>query len=96
MKLAWCYFVLWSYLRYTCLVVIPSTGWTMSAARKAKVTPPKQNIPRDDVVTRAEEWWIEAESLEEAEALLVAGGPSGVTWRAYHAELDVVLTDEKS
>ena len=35
------------------------------------------------LVTRAEEWWIEAESLEEAEALLVAGGPSGDAWRAY-------------
>jgi hypothetical protein len=37
------------------------------------------------LVTRAEEWWIEAESLEDAEALLVAG-------RGYRATLASLFT----
>ena len=48
------------------------------------------------LVTRAEEWWIEAESWEEAEALLVAGrGHRATPGELIHAELDVMLTDEK-
>jgi hypothetical protein len=43
------------------------------------------------LVTRAEEWWIEAESLEDAEALLVAGrGYRATPGELIHAEVDVV------
>ena len=48
------------------------------------------------LVTRAEEWWIEAESLEDAEALLVAGrGHRATPGELIQAELDVVISEEK-
>ena len=68
----------------------------MSTARRAKVKPRSKIFHATMLVTRAEEWWIEAESLEEAEALLVAGrGHRATPGELIHAELDVVITDEK-
>ena len=88
LELACCYFVLASEIRQLVR--------TMSTARRAKVKPRSKIFHATMLVTRAEEWWIEAESLEEAEALLVAGrGHRATPGRLIHAELDVVLTDEK-
>ena len=45
----------------------------MSVARKLKAEPQQKIFHATMLVTRAEQWWVEAESLEEAEALLGAG-----------------------
>jgi len=44
-----------------------------AAARKLKATPQLKTWHATMLVTRAEEWWVEAESAEEAHALLAAG-----------------------
>jgi hypothetical protein len=41
------------------------------------------------LVTRAEEWWVEAETAEEAEALLAAGqGHRSAVGERVHVELE--------
>jgi hypothetical protein len=46
------------------------------------------------VVTRAEEWWVEARSAEEAEALLAAGqGHHAALGERLHVELEEILED---
>ena len=43
------------------------------------------------LVTRAEEWWVEAESLEEAQAILASGqGRHCALGELVHVELDRV------
>jgi hypothetical protein len=47
------------------------------------------------VVTRAEEWWVEADSPEQAEALLSAGKAHRHTLgEMLHVELDEILVEE--
>jgi len=43
------------------------------AALKRKLEPELRTYHATMLVTRAEEWWVQVESLEEAEALLAAG-----------------------
>ena len=44
------------------------------------------------VVTRAEDWWVEAHSAEEAEALLAAGqGHHAALGERLHVELEEML-----
>ncbi|HEY1749280.1 MAG TPA: hypothetical protein VGG11_21300 [Xanthobacteraceae bacterium] len=44
------------------------------------------------LVTRAEEWWVEAHSAEEAEALLAAGhGHHAALGERLHVELEEIL-----
>ena len=50
----------------------------MSVARKLNTEPALQIFHATMLVTRAEEWWVQAESLEEAEALLAAGKAIGI------------------
>jgi hypothetical protein len=46
------------------------------------------------LVTRAEEWWIEARTPEEAQALLAAGqGHHAALGERLHVELEEVLED---
>jgi hypothetical protein len=46
------------------------------------------------LVTRAEEWWVEAHSTEEAEALLAAGqGHHAALGERLHVELEEILED---
>jgi hypothetical protein len=46
------------------------------------------------LVTRAEEWWIEAESAEEARALLASGqGHHAALGQRVHLELEELLED---
>ena len=47
------------------------------------------------VVTRAEEWWVEADSPERAKALLSAGKAHRHTLgEMLHVELDEILVEE--
>jgi hypothetical protein len=47
------------------------------------------------VVTRAEEWWVEADSPEQAEALLSAGKAHRHTLgEMLHVELDEILVEQ--
>jgi hypothetical protein len=46
------------------------------------------------LVTRAEEWWVEARTPEEAQALLAAGqGHHAALGERLHVELEEVLED---
>jgi hypothetical protein len=46
------------------------------------------------IVTRAEDWWVEARSAEEAEALLASGhGHRAALGERLHIELDEILDD---
>ena len=46
------------------------------------------------LVTRAEEWWVEAHSAEEAKALLAAGqGHHAALGERLHVELEEILED---
>jgi hypothetical protein len=45
-------------------------------------------------VTRAEEWWVEAETAEEAQALLASGeGHHAALGERVHVELEDMLED---
>jgi hypothetical protein len=59
----------------------------MAALRKLK--PRLKTFHATVLVTRAEEWWVEAETAEEAKALLAAGeGFRGAPGACVHVELD--------
>ncbi len=45
----------------------------MSVAHKLRPKPQLKTFHATMLVTRAEEWWVEAETLEEARALLASG-----------------------
>jgi hypothetical protein len=46
------------------------------------------------IVTRAEDWWVEAHSAEEAEALLATGqGHHAALGERLHVELEEILDD---
>jgi hypothetical protein len=70
---------------------------TMSVAPKRKKEPEPQPklFHATMLVTRAEEWWVEADSLEEAQALLAAGqGRRQAMGELMHVELDAVLAED--
>ena len=70
---------------------------TLSVARKLKPEPEPQAKLYHAImlVTRAEEWWVEAETLEEAQALLAAGkGHRHAMGELVHVELGPMLVDE--
>jgi hypothetical protein len=67
----------------------------MSVARKLKPEPQRKLLHATVLVTRAEEWWVQAHSLEEAQALLAAGqGHRHTMGELMHVELDAMLADE--
>jgi hypothetical protein len=67
----------------------------MSVARKQKRKPQARTFHAMMLVTRVEEWWVEAENLEEARALLAAGqGHRSAAGELTHVELDAVLADD--
>jgi hypothetical protein len=46
------------------------------------------------IVTRAEDWWVEAHTAEEAEALLASGqGHHAALGERLHVELEEILDD---
>jgi hypothetical protein len=64
----------------------------MSAARKLKVKPELRTYHASMLVTRAEDWWVEAESVEEARALLASGeGQRSAVGACVHLEIDGML-----
>jgi hypothetical protein len=66
----------------------------MSAARKLKPTPQPKVFHATMRVTRAEEWWIEAETAEEARALLASGqGHRAAVGERVHIELEELIAD---
>jgi hypothetical protein len=63
----------------------------MPAARKLKRQLQPKTFHATMLVTRAEEWWVEAESLEEVQALLAAGrAHRSALGELVHFELDVL------
>jgi hypothetical protein len=61
-------------------------------SRKQKSMPQTKTFHATMLVTRVEDWWVEAESIEEAEALLAAGqGHRATLGELVHVELDEVL-----
>jgi hypothetical protein len=67
----------------------------MSLARKLKEESQTKIFHATMLVTRAEEWWVEAESLEEAQALLATGqGHRSAVGELVHVEVDAMLADE--
>ena len=67
----------------------------MSIARKLKAEPERKLFHATMLVTRAEEWWVEAETLEEAQALLAAGkGHRHALGELVHVELDALLAED--
>jgi hypothetical protein len=65
------------------------------ARRKLKAEPQTKTFQATMLVTRVEDWWVEAESLDEAQALLAAGhGHRAAVGELVHVELDAVRADE--
>jgi hypothetical protein len=69
-------------------------NWKMSAARKIKPRPQPKVFHATMRVTRVEEWWIEAETAEEASALLAAGqGHRAALGERVHVELEELFAE---
>ena len=67
----------------------------MSTARKLKQEAQPKIFHATMIATRAEEWWVEADSLKEAEALLAAGkGHRHAMGGLIHVEVDAMLQAE--
>ena len=69
---------------------------TMSVARKPKKEPEPQPklFHATMLVTRAEEWWVEADTAEEARALLASGrGHHAALGERVHVELEELFED---
>jgi hypothetical protein len=66
----------------------------MSAARKYSPRPELRTFYATLLVTRAEEWWIEAETAEEAQALFASGqGHHAALGERVHVELEEMLEE---
>jgi hypothetical protein len=66
----------------------------MSAVRKPRPRPQPKVFHASMLVTRAEEWWIEAESAEEARALFASGqGHHAALGERVHLELEELFED---
>ncbi len=67
----------------------------MSVARKLKEEPQPKIFHARMLVTRAEEWWVEAETAEVAKALLASGrGHRHTIGELVHVELDEMPAEE--
>jgi len=66
----------------------------MSAVRKLKPRPQPSIFHATMLVTRAEEWWVEAETAEEARALFASGrGHRAALGERVHVELEELLEE---
>jgi hypothetical protein len=66
----------------------------MSAVRKLKPKPQPKVFHAAMLVTRAEEWWVEADTAEEARALLASGrGHHAALGERVHVELAELFED---
>ncbi len=60
-----------------------------AVARKFEPQPKLKTFHATMLVTRLEEWWVEAESVEEAKALLAAGdGHRAAFGECVHVEVE--------
>jgi hypothetical protein len=65
-----------------------------AVARKSEPEPKLKTFHATVLVTRAEEWWVEAETAVEAQALLAAGrGHHSALGERIHVELQAMLDD---
>ncbi len=66
-----------------------------AAAPKRQQKPKRRTFHATMLVTRAEQWWVEAESAEEAQQLLASGqGYRGSLGDCVHVELDAMIEDQ--
>ncbi len=64
------------------------------AARKLRPQPRSKIFHATMLVTRAEEWWVEAETVEEAQALLASGqGHRAAPGACIHVELEEMVEE---
>jgi hypothetical protein len=64
------------------------------AARKLRPQPQPKIFHATMLVTRAEEWWVEAETIDQAQALLAAGeGHRAALGERVHVELEAMLEE---
>jgi len=65
-----------------------------AVARKFEPQPRRKTFHATMLVTRLEEWWVEAETAQEAQALLAAGdGHHAALGERVHVELEGVLEE---
>jgi len=66
----------------------------MAAARTSKPKPTLKTFHATMLVTRAEQWWVEAETAEQAQALLASGaGHRCELGERVYVELENLLDD---
>ena len=66
----------------------------MSAVRKLTSRPRRHVFHATMLVTRAEEWWVEAETAEEARALFASGqGHHHALGERVHVEMEELFED---
>jgi hypothetical protein len=64
------------------------------AARKFRPQPQSKIFHAAMLVTRTEEWWVEAETIDQAQALLAAGeGHHAALGERVHVELEAMLEE---
>jgi hypothetical protein len=64
----------------------------MSGTRKRKIQTAPRVFHARMIITRTEEWWVEAENAEKAEKLLEAGqGHRHVIGEVLHVDFDEIL-----
>jgi hypothetical protein len=65
-----------------------------AAARKLKPEPAPRTFRATMLVTRAEQWWVEAESADQARTLLASGqGHRTALGERVHVELEELSED---
>jgi hypothetical protein len=67
----------------------------MSAVHKLKPQPRPKIFHATMLVTRAEEWWVEAETVQEARMLLASGqGHCAAPGECVHVELEGTVEED--
>jgi hypothetical protein len=67
------------------------------AARKLEPLPEPRIFHATVLVTRAEQWWVEAESADEARELLASGhGHRAALGERIHCEVEAMLEESAS
>jgi hypothetical protein len=73
---------------------MPAVAYKERPQRREHQRPELRTFHARLLVTRAEEWWVEARTPEEAQALLAAGqGHHAALGERLHVELEEVLED---
>jgi hypothetical protein len=65
-----------------------------AAAHKLRQKPELKTFHATVLVTRAEQWWVEAETVEEAQELLASGhGHHSSLGERIHVEIEMMLEE---